>query len=108
MKIKLPYSKKEKDVVSFVSNDYLGLSRHPEVIKAAIDAIQIYGAGACAAPIIGGYMQLHRELEDKLADFVGQEDARIRTSILATHTEDDILKFVSAVNEILNNQNENL
>lgn len=80
MKVKLPYNGGEKEVTSFVSNDYLGLSRHPEVVKAAIDAINTYGAGACAAPIIGGYMQLHRELEEKLADFVGQEDAIIFSS----------------------------
>lgn len=74
------YTHEKQDVVSFVSNDYLGLSKHPLTIQAGIDALKKYGTGACAAPIIGGYLQIHRDLERKLADFLGYDDAAIFSS----------------------------
>lgn len=67
-------------VVAFVSNDYLGMSQNPETIEAGINAIKKYGTGACAAPVIGGYLDIHKELENKIADFVGQEDAILFSS----------------------------
>lgn len=74
-------SKKEpKDVISFISNDYLGMSQREETKIAGIEAIRKYGTGACAAPIIGGYLDIHKELEEKIANFTGQEDALIFSS----------------------------
>lgn len=70
----------KREVVSFVSNDYLGMSQHPETKEAGIKAVELYGTGACAAPIIGGFMKLHRELEERLAQFLGYEDAMIFSS----------------------------
>jgi glycine C-acetyltransferase len=75
-----PYSDVPKDVVSFVGNDYLGYSQHPATKQAAIDAIIKYGTGANAAPMIGGLLDLHRELEKKIARFVSCDDALIYTS----------------------------
>lgn len=80
MVVEDPVTLQRREVVSFISNDYLGMSQHPEVKEAGIKAVEQYGAGACAAPIIGGYMKLHRELEVKLAEFMGYEDAIIFSS----------------------------
>lgn len=75
-----PHINKTFKTVSFVTNNYLGLTQHPEVKKAAIDAIDKYGTGTCAAPPIGGYIDLHEELEQKIAKLHGQEDALLYTS----------------------------
>jgi glycine C-acetyltransferase len=58
--------------VSFVSNDYLGFTQHPLVKKAVIGAIENYGTGAGASPLIGGHFSFHQQLEDKIASFFGR------------------------------------
>ena len=68
------------NVISFISNDYLGMSQRPETKEAGIKAVMEYGTGACAAPIIGGYLDIHKQLEQEIADFTGQEDALIFSS----------------------------
>ena len=60
---------KKGDYISFVCNDYLGFTKHPEVKKAVISGIEKYGTGAGASPLIGGYFDYHKELEDKLSTF---------------------------------------
>lgn len=67
-------------VVAFISNDYLGMSQRPETIEAGIEALKKYGTGACAAQVIGGYLDIHHQLEKKIAEFVGQEDAILFSS----------------------------
>ena len=62
-------------VVSFASNDYLGLSQHPAVIAAAHDALDRYGTGAGSARLIVGSRPTHDELEVELAAWKGQEQA---------------------------------
>lgn len=74
------YSNEANKVVSFVSSNYLGLSQHQKVKDAVIESVQKYGTGTCAAPPIGGYTDIHRELEKKLAKVHGQEDALLFTS----------------------------
>ncbi|MBS1529273.1 MAG: aminotransferase class I/II-fold pyridoxal phosphate-dependent enzyme, partial [Bacteroidetes bacterium] len=69
-----------KELVSLVSNDYLGFTQHPAVKKAAIDAIQQYGSGAGASPAIGGHFDYHELLEKKIARFFGKEHAIIYTT----------------------------
>lgn len=71
------YSEMPRQTVSFVGNDYLGLSKHPSTIEAGIKAMNKYGTGACASPIIGGYLDIHRQLEKEIASFVSCEDALI-------------------------------
>jgi 8-amino-7-oxononanoate synthase/dethiobiotin synthase len=61
--------------VDFVSNDYLGLARHPEVIAAGRAAIEEHGAGARAARLLGGGSDLDRELERAVTNWLGAEDA---------------------------------
>ncbi|MCS4238233.1 aminotransferase class I/II-fold pyridoxal phosphate-dependent enzyme [Myroides odoratus] len=60
---------KRGDYISFVCNDYLGFTQHPEIKKAVINGIEKYGTGAGASPLIGGYMDYHQELEDKISAF---------------------------------------
>lgn len=66
-----------RDVLSFASNDYLGLSTHPRVIDAAKAALDVFGAGATASPLICGNKTVHAELARALAAFKGTEDALI-------------------------------
>ena len=62
-------------VVSFASNDYLGLTRHPAVVTAACDAIGRWGTGAGSARLVAGARPLHRQLEAALATWKGAEAA---------------------------------
>ncbi|WP_457601645.1 8-amino-7-oxononanoate synthase [Hydrogenivirga sp.] len=55
----------------FCSNDYLALRDHPEVVRAAGEALRKYGLGSGASQLVSGYTKAHRELEEKLASFKG-------------------------------------
>ncbi len=68
------------EVVSFASNDYLGLSTHPRVISAAKCALDEFGAGATASPLICGNRTVHFELACALAEFKGFESALVFSS----------------------------
>lgn len=59
-----------RSLLSFASNDYLGLANHPEVVAAAHAAIDQYGAGASASAALGGHTRLHAALEAELADWL--------------------------------------
>ena len=61
--------------LSFCSNDYLGLANHPQLIAALQQGAQQYGAGAGAAHLVSGHMQVHHQLEIELAAFVGKPAA---------------------------------
>ncbi|MFY8024140.1 MAG: glycine C-acetyltransferase [Sediminibacterium sp.] len=63
-----------KKVLNFCANNYLGLSSHPDVIKAAHKAIDTHGYGMSSVRFICGTQDIHKELEQKLADFLGTED----------------------------------
>jgi len=64
-----------REVVSFASNDYLGLTAHPAVVRAAHEALDRWGAGSGAARLIVGSRPVHRALEEELADWKGTERA---------------------------------
>ncbi len=64
----------------FCSNDYLGLNRHPEVIAAAREALEKYGSGSVSARQVAGDLPPHRELESKIAQFLGTESALLFSS----------------------------
>jgi 8-amino-7-oxononanoate synthase len=64
-----------KKVLMFGSNSYLGLTNHPKIKEASIEAIRKYGTGCAGSPYLNGTMDIHIELEEKLADFVGKEKA---------------------------------
>ena len=63
------------EVLLLCSNNYLGLADHPRVRQAAADAAERLGAGAGASRLVSGSMELHRKLEDRLAEFKGAESA---------------------------------
>ncbi len=63
------------EVLNFCANNYLGLSSHPDVIQAAHEAIDTHGFGLSSVRFICGTQDIHKELERKIADFLGQEDA---------------------------------
>jgi len=64
----------QHDVLNFCANNYLGLSSHPEVTEAAIEAIRTHGYGMSSVRFICGTQDIHKELEQKIADFLGMED----------------------------------
>lgn len=55
--------------VSFVCNDYLGFTQHPKIKEAVKNAIDQFGTGAGASPLIGGYFDFHKQVEDKISKF---------------------------------------
>ena len=61
-------------VLNFCANNYLGLSSHPEVIKAAQDTLDTHGFGMSSVRFICGTQDIHKELEQKIADFYGTEE----------------------------------
>lgn len=61
-------------VINFCANNYLGLSSNPDVVKAAKDAIDTHGYGMSSVRFICGTQDIHRELEKKIAEFLGTED----------------------------------
>ncbi len=63
-----------KSVLNFCANNYLGLSSHPKVIEAAHKAIDTHGYGMSSVRFICGTQDIHKELEKKIADFLGTED----------------------------------
>ena len=66
-----------KKVLMFGSNSYLGLTNHPKVIVAAVEASRKYGRGCAGSRFLNGTLDIHLELEKELAEFVGKEDAII-------------------------------
>jgi 8-amino-7-oxononanoate synthase len=62
-----------KKVLMLGSNNYLGLTNHPEVKQAAIEAIQRYGAGCAGSRFLNGTLRIHIECEEKLAEFLEKE-----------------------------------
>lgn len=66
-----------RKVLMFGSNSYMGLTNHPKVKEAAIEATKKYGTGLAGSPFLNGTLDIHKELEAKLAAFVGKEDAML-------------------------------
>ena len=66
-----------KQVVMCGSNNYLGLASHPKVKEAAIEAIKKYGTGCAGSRFLNGNLDIHVELEEKLAGFFGKEGALV-------------------------------
>lgn len=63
------------EVINFCANNYLGLSSHPEVIKAAKATLDTHGYGMSSVRFICGTQDLHKKLEQQISDFFGMEDA---------------------------------
>jgi len=69
-----------KPMIMLGSNNYLGLTQHPTVIEAARAAIDRYGTGCTGSRLLNGTLDLHQELERRLARFVGKESALVFTT----------------------------
>jgi glycine C-acetyltransferase len=69
-----------KDVVCLCANNYLGLANHPEIIQAAKDVMDGHGFGMASVRFICGTQDIHRELEQKLAAYLGFEDTQLYSS----------------------------
>jgi len=72
--VTLPGGGGEKKVLNFCANNYLGLSSHPRVVEAAQKAVDARGYGMSSVRFICGTQDIHKELEQKIASFLGTED----------------------------------
>jgi 8-amino-7-oxononanoate synthase len=66
--------------LDLASNDYLGLSQHPDVIEGGVAALRIWGAGATGSRLVTGDTELHQQFESELAEFVGAASALLFSS----------------------------
>ncbi len=95
----------DKKVIMLGSNNYLGLTHHPEVIEAGVLALKRYGSGLTGSRLLNGNFYLHEQLEDKLAKFVGKEKAlvfangfSVNLGVIATITDEKDVIFSDAMN----------
>jgi len=70
----------DNPILNFCANNYLGLSNHPRVVQAAIDALKSHGAGLSSVRFICGTQDIHKELEDKISRFHEREDSILYAS----------------------------
>ena len=75
VKVEFPEGAPVKNIINLCANNYLGLSSHPEVIKAAHDGLESRGYGMSSVRFICGTQDIHLELEKKVSKFLGMEDA---------------------------------
>ncbi|WEM41007.1 glycine C-acetyltransferase [Photobacterium sp. DA100] len=69
-----------EEVLNFCANNYLGLANHPELIKAGQEGMEKHGFGMASVRFICGTQDIHKELEQKLSEFLGKEDTILYTS----------------------------
>ncbi|MEA3494983.1 MAG: glycine C-acetyltransferase [Bacteroidota bacterium] len=99
IEVEFPTGAKTKKVINMCANNYLGLSSHPDVIKAAHEGLDTRGYGMSSVRFICGTQDIHRELENKVTEFLGTEDTILFPSCMdanagvfeAILTEDDIM-----------------
>lgn len=82
IQVRFPADAPIKSLLNFCANNYLGFSNHPEVLAAAHEALDTRGYGLSSVRFICGTQDLHRELEQKVASFLGMEDAILFGSCL--------------------------
>ncbi len=94
-----PVGSGKKHVINMCANNYLGLSSHPDVVKAAHAGLDVRGYGMSSVRFICGTQDIHKELEDKLSEFLGTEDTVLFPSCMdanagvfeAVLTEEDVM-----------------
>lgn len=89
-----------RDLVMLASNNYLGLANHPRILEAAIRGIRDYGYGVSSVRFICGTLTIHRELEERLAAFLGTGGSILFSSCYAANEA----FFASIVNEPLGSE----
>ena len=92
-------------LVSFCSNDYLGLSRHPDLIAASREALEASGTGSGASRLVSGTLPVHQLLEQELASFTGRESAllfnsgfQMNTTLLAALADRSSVVYMDRLN----------
>jgi glycine C-acetyltransferase len=78
--VRFPEDAPEKEVLNFCANNYLGLSSHPELMKAAREGLDERGYGLSSVRFICGTQDLHRRLERKMSEFLGMDDTILYSS----------------------------
>jgi glycine C-acetyltransferase len=78
--VKYPEDAPEREVINFCANNYLGLANNPEIIQAAKDAMDTHGFGLSSVRFICGTQDLHKQLENRIADFFHTEDTILYSS----------------------------
>lgn len=99
IEVEFPIGSEKKKVINMCANNYLGLSSHPDVIKAAHDGLEVRGYGMSSVRFICGTQDIHKELEKKLTEFLGTEDTILFPSCMdanagvfeAVLTEQDVM-----------------
>src|SRR5437763_3199043 len=86
-----------KDVIMLASNNYLGLASHPRIKEAAARGIREFGFGVSSVRFLCGTVTVHRELEEKIAAFLGTEDTILFSSCFSANEG----FFASIINEKL-------
>ena len=99
IEVEFPIGSEKKKVINMCANNYLGLSSHPEVVKAAHSGLEVRGYGMSSVRFICGTQDIHKELEQKLTEFLGTEDTILFPSCMdanagvfeAVLTEEDVM-----------------
>ena len=94
-----------KEMIMIGSNNYLGLTSHPEVIQAAVDATLKYGTGVSGSRFLNGTLNLHIELEKELAEFLNKEDCTIFSTGFQSNL--GIISAIAGRNDIIFSDKEN-
>lgn len=95
----------DKRMIMIGSNNYLGLTSHPEVIQAAVEATQAYGTGVSGSRFLNGTLDLHVQFEKELAEFLRKEDATIFSTGFQTNL--GIISAIAGRNDIIFSDKEN-
>ncbi len=99
IEVEYPAGSPLKEVINICANNYLGLSSHPEVVKAAHEGLDTHGYGMSSVRFICGTQDIHHELEQKVTEFLGTEDTILFPSCMdanagvfeAILTKDDVM-----------------
>jgi 8-amino-7-oxononanoate synthase len=94
-----------KEMIMIGSNNYLGLTSHPEVIQAAVDATLKYGTGVSGSRFLNGTLNLHKTLEKELAEFLNKEDCTIFSTGFQSNL--GIISAIAGRNDIIFSDKEN-
>jgi glycine C-acetyltransferase len=86
MQVQSPKDGSTADVLNFCANNYLGLSNHPAVVKAAQDIMNDWGYGLSSVRFICGTQQIHRDLEKAVSDFLGTQDTILYAACFDANT----------------------
>lgn len=88
-----------RETIMIGSNNYLGLTSHPEVIKAGVDAIQKYGSGCSGSRFLNGTLDMHVTLEKELAEFLSKE--AVMTFSTGFQSNLGIISAVAGINDYI-------